>query len=81
MINKNLLKAKIVERGFTQTQVRKIMGLADNTFSFKVNGKKEFFNDEIQQLQQILKLSNDELLSIFYPNEEEGSATENEQGR
>ena len=58
MVNTKKLKAKIVEAGYTQYDVAKKLGLSENTFSAKINGKKRFYIGEAANLCDILHIDN-----------------------
>lgn len=69
MINKYLLKGKIIESGNTQSSIAKKMGLSNNTLSAKINGKNRFYSDEVLKLCKIIGIETaDELAKIFYPS-------------
>lgn len=59
MINANLIRAKIVERGMTQQQVAEQIGMTKKTFSIKMkNGK--FGLDEADRIIEVLKIDKPE---------------------
>ncbi len=64
MINKNKLKSKIVENGFTQESLSEKMGISRQSFNSKLNNKVEFRVSEIESLCEILKI--DDVKSIFF---------------
>lgn len=57
MINANLLRAKFVERGFTQGQIASALGIAQKTLSRKMSNGK-FNLDEANQMIKLLKIEN-----------------------
>lgn len=69
MINTNLLKAKIKEKGLTQEDVAIKIGINPATLSHKVNNVKVFSIDEAQKLVFILDLSSNDSQAIFFGNE------------
>ncbi len=57
-MNTNKIKAKIVERGMTQGEVAEIIGISANSFSRKINGKRDFSLSEAISLCSVLNLEN-----------------------
>ena len=55
MINVNLIRAKIVEKGMTQEQVAKEMGISAKTFSIKMSTGK-FGLHEADKMIEILNI-------------------------
>ena len=69
MVDKNLLKGKIVSSGYTQESAAKLMGISKNTLCAKINGHQRFYSDEVLRLCKILGIDTaDELAKIFYPS-------------
>lgn len=66
MTNTAKLKAVIVEKGMLQEQVAMQLGMTSATFNYKVNNKTEFKASEIKKLSEILKLTDDEVIAIFF---------------
>lgn len=66
MINKNKLRARIIEQGMTQAQLAKEIGMSEKTFSLKINSGK-FGLDEAEKMIKILKISEPE--KYFFANE------------
>ena len=66
MINANLIRAKIIERGLTQAQVAEKIGMSAKTFSIKMNNGK-FGLDEAQKMINLLKIDRPE--KYFFTNE------------
>ena len=56
MTNTLKLKAAIMESGFNQEQLAKMLGMTNATFNYKVNNKSEFKASEIKKLCKILKI-------------------------
>lgn len=68
-MNKNMLKAAIMEAGYTQTSLAKEMGISKNTLSAKINGKSKMFTDEICLLCDLLRITDDKKkIQIFLSN-------------
>lgn len=55
-MNPNILRARIVECGFAQTQVAKAVGMAANTFCRKLNGNGDFKLSEARRLVRVLHI-------------------------
>ncbi len=60
MLNTNLIRAKIVEKGMTQAQVAKEIGMSAKTFSIKMNSGK-FGLDEADKMIRLLNIDKPEL--------------------
>lgn len=59
MINANMIRAKIVERGMTQQQLAAEIGMSAKTFSIKMkNGK--FGLDEADKMIKVLQIEKPE---------------------
>ncbi len=65
MINKQLLKSKMILREITQLQIAKKLGLSITSINQKINGNIIFKPKEIKEIQNLLGLSNDETVEIF----------------
>jgi transcriptional regulator with XRE-family HTH domain len=65
-MNVNILKGKIVEKGFTQRTLAKKMKMSTNTLNEKLNGKRPFNTDEVRDLCDLLGITNSaEKVDIF----------------
>lgn len=65
-MNRNKLLGKIKENGFTIETVARLTGMSLSTLSRKLNGHVEFTRDEINAISDALKMSNEDLLEIFF---------------
>ena len=54
------------ELGLTYADVSEKIGISKFSFTKKVNGKTRFSVDEAAKLSKILKLTNDEVVNIFF---------------
>lgn len=63
MIDVNKLRGKIAERGFSQRELAKILGMSDMTFYRKMR-KGRFESDEIEEMIVLLKIENP--MEIFF---------------
>lgn len=60
MMNVNLIRAKIVEKGLTQAEVAKQIGMSPKTFSLKMSSGK-FGLDEADKMIRLLSIEKPEL--------------------
>lgn len=65
-MNRNKLLGKIKENGFTIETVARLTGMSLSTLSRKLNGHVEFTRDEINAISDALKMSNEDLMEIFF---------------
>lgn len=54
----NLLKAKLIEMGYRQDEVADILHISAQSFSYKLNNKREFKASEIDTLCSVLEIQN-----------------------
>lgn len=66
MINANLIRAKIMEKGMNQQQMAEKLGMSAKTFSIKINNGK-FGLDEAEKMIKILEIDKPE---IYFFNKE-----------
>ena len=64
MTNILKLKAAIMESGYNQEQLAKILGLTVSTLNYKINNKREFKAKEIKKLCEVLNIS--DIKTIFF---------------
>ncbi len=67
MINSRLLKAAIVEKGMTQSDVAKKIGISYQSLSDKINNKTNFRVDEVTMLCAVLGIES-KRDKIFFAN-------------
>ena len=67
-MRENLLRAKIVEKGFTVESFCSAAGFNRSTFDRKLTGQNEFTRAEIEKIIVVLCLSDEEIRKIFFPN-------------
>jgi betR domain len=65
-MNRNLLEAKLKEKGSNVAEISKIIGVEPSTFYRKLSGKSDFFRKEIEKIVKYLNLSIDEMERIFF---------------
>lgn len=70
MPNMNKLKGKILEQRLTYMECAEELGVSKATFSSKINKKTEtgFSVTEAYKLSNLLQLTNEEKLTIFFGN-------------
>lgn len=56
MLNANLLKGKMIEKGFTQTTLAIAICMSENTLSSRLNGKSDFRIGEIDKICEVLRI-------------------------
>lgn len=57
LVNENLLKAKIIEKGIDKKVIAEKLGISPTSLNYKMNNKTEFKASEIQLLSKILGIS------------------------
>ena len=60
------LKGRIKEKYETQEVFAKAIGLTPTTFSFKINGKAKWKQDEIVKAAELLEISQGEIAEYFF---------------
>lgn len=61
-----LLEAKTKERGFTNLEVAKHIGVDPATYHRKKRGESDFYRIEIFKIRTMLNLTSEEVDSIFF---------------
>lgn len=67
-INKKLLRVKMVENSINQTDLAEKMDMTKTTLSRKLNGHSPLLLKDCQKIEEILSLSNHDMLAIFFGN-------------
>lgn len=72
-MNVNLFKANMVKRGEAGKDIANLLGMAESTFSLKLNERKnskgnvsEFTKSDIEKLKNHWELTNEEIIDIFF---------------
>lgn len=65
MTNSRKLKAARIEKGLSQTDVSKSLNIAPATYSLKECGKRDFTQNEISILADLLELDATNIKEIF----------------
>ena len=66
MVNKQLLIAKLAERGFSQSSYCKHKGINKNTFNAKVNGHSSFDTEEVKEICEDLGIVDNSMKVIIF---------------
>lgn len=66
MFDKNKLKAKIVEKGFTLEQIAQKLGINPATIYRKMAMESDFTRNEIALLKESLDLTIEDINTIFF---------------
>ena len=76
MTNTLKLRALLVENNLTNEEIAKKLGISKQSFSMKINNKREFRVSEINKLSALLNLSNPcDIMTIFFANRVELNST------
>ena len=65
MIQKNILKSKMILQEKTQSEMAKVLGLSLVSVSKKINGVIKFNLEEVKKIKEYLNLTDDEINQIF----------------
>ena len=65
-MNKNKLKGKIRKKGLTYKILAKKIGISVTSVNYKVNGQNLFNHEEMIKLREILRLTDNEIIEIFF---------------
>ena len=65
----NRLRAKIIEKGSSVSEVSKAIGINPATFWRKCNGVSSFTRKEILDIKEFLHLTVEEVMYIFFTDE------------
>lgn len=60
------LRSKIRRNGYTQEEFAKALGITNTTLSEKLNNKSEFKQNEMFKTKELLKISNRDMLRLFF---------------
>ena len=68
-MNANELKAELIRHGYTIPTYAEALGISKKTAYAKIAGKTDFTQPEIAATKEILELSDQKLLDIFFADE------------
>lgn len=60
------LRALMLEKGFTQGQLAKLLEISEQSLNYKINNKREFKASEIKTLVSLLHIPMEEVDRIFF---------------
>ena len=66
MFQKNEFRAALIRRGMTLEDIAKALNIIAPTVSRKINGQGDFFRYEIENIKELLNLTSEEVLKIFF---------------
>lgn len=66
MFQKELFKKKVEESGLKYLHIARTIGITDRGLMFKINGHSQFKSDEIAKIKDMLHLSADDVMAIFF---------------
>ena len=66
MTNTLKLRALLIENNLTSEDVAKELGISKQSFSMKLNNKREFKSSELNKLVVLLNLTDKDFLPIFF---------------
>lgn len=69
MTNRDLLREKISESGIIMRHLAEKCGITPQSFSGKINGHSEFSISEAKVLRDLLNLTDDDFMAIFFADE------------
>lgn len=58
MTDKNKLRAKMLEKGYTQEILAKKLNISIQSLNYKINNKRPFMADEMFSICDLLKIEN-----------------------
>jgi transcriptional regulator with XRE-family HTH domain len=66
MVNTQKIKARMTELDLNQTEVAAQIGIAQSTFNQKINNSRPLFLEEVEKLQELLKIDNADFSDYFF---------------
>lgn len=65
-MNGNMLRGLIIAAGYTLQEFAQAMGINNTSLSYKINSKRDFTLKEVQKISRILRLTDDQIYTIFF---------------
>ncbi|MBQ9416748.1 MAG: helix-turn-helix transcriptional regulator [Clostridia bacterium] len=65
-MNGNMLRGLIIAAGYTLQEFAQAMGINNTSLSHKINSKRDFTLKEVQKISRILRLTDDQIYTIFF---------------
>lgn len=75
MTDSVLLREKIKKSGYKMSHIADCSGLTYQGLLNKINNRNEFKADEMQALRELLNLSNEEVLAVFFAQDVDKMST------
>ena len=66
MLNKKLLKAKMILQEKSQSEMAEVLGIAVVSVSKKMNGVIKFNLEEVKKIKDYVHLTDSEVVEIFF---------------
>lgn len=66
MVRRNELLAELVRKELTMGALAKKLGIAPSSLTRKIKGETDFYRGEIEKISQVLDLSGEDVLRIFF---------------
>lgn len=66
MFKRNEFRAVLARKDMTIETIAKALNISASSVSRKMNGRSDFFRYEIEKISELLELSSDEILNIFF---------------
>lgn len=66
MLNDKELRAQMVRYGFSQERLANAIGISYQSFSYKLNGHRQFTREEIMKISEHLELTPEMRDKIFF---------------
>lgn len=65
-MNKQLLHFIVSKKGLTNEDIAKVLGISRGSYQARLNSTVQFTLAEIKNIQEYLKLSDGDILAIFF---------------
>lgn len=65
-MNRNLLEAKLKEKGTNVSEISMYLSIDKTTFYRKLSGVSDFYTNEIKEIMKFLNLTIEEMEKIFF---------------
>lgn len=60
------LLGRLREKGFTQSDLARKIGLSECSLNFSLNNKRPFRQSEISKICEVLSISDDQIITYFF---------------
>lgn len=69
MFNRKKFHGQVIEKGFTLEEIANKIGVNPATLYRKMSGESDFSRKEIQDISAVLRLSDEDIMLIFFADE------------